>query len=502
MELIRELVPAATRVAVLVNPASAASTDTQFRRGQYFADQVGTEPNFKLTWGAYAGLWNLSIVFQRTAMPIPYTVDAEALRSVGKQAMKAVGRAFMLSAMLTISSSLDPPPANAQSSVAPGDSGPRFRSDGPNAEAYGLGDQYPTCKGRSYIQDIRCRVGAFSHFDTLFPARTIAASNEPSSLGRAAQEPVIRYAFAGEDRTLEQYLDRRPITGFLIAKGDTILVERYQYGRSDAQRLASFSLAKTIVGLLIGVAIDEGAIRSIDDVAEAYVSGLTGTEYGRTPIKALLQMRSGVFFREDYGDTTSDIFTLARLTVEQDPAGSLAAVKLFNRRRAAPGALFSYSSADTVVLGLVLAAATRRTVSEYASEKLWRAVVADASWIIDAQGQEITFAYVNAVLRDWARLGLMLANNGSRSGRSVVPRDWLMASSANAIETDSALLKYGYHVWLSADRKRFFLQGRYGQAVLADPDTKLVLVQTALSSDDFMTLELATLWSAARSQLR
>jgi CubicO group peptidase (beta-lactamase class C family) len=80
------------------------------------------------------------------------------------------------------------------------------------------------------------------------------------------------------------------------------------------------------------------------------------------------------------------------------------------------------------VLGLVLAAATRRTVSEYASAKLWHALgsEADASWIIDAQGQEITFAYVSAVLRDWARLGLMLANNGSRSGRSVVPRDWLM----------------------------------------------------------------------------
>ena len=278
---------------------------------------------------------------------IPYTVDAEALRSVGEQSNEGSRSSFDALRPADPFEFVGSDPANAQSSVAPGDSAPRFRSDGPNAEAYGLGDQYPTCKGRSYIQDNRCRVGAFSHFDTLFPARTIAASNEPSRLGRAAQEPVIRYTFAGEDRTLEQYLDRRPITGFLIAKGDTILVERYQYGRSDAQRLASFSLAKTIVGLLIGVAINEGAIRSIDDVAERYVSGLSGTEYGRTPIKALLQMRSGAFFREDYGDTTSDIFTLARLTVEQDPAGSLAAVKLFNRRRAAPGEIFSYSSADT-----------------------------------------------------------------------------------------------------------------------------------------------------------
>src|SRR5262249_1836659 len=154
--------------------------------------------------------------------------------------------------------------------------------------------------------------------------------------------------------------------GLLIAKGDSILLERYQYGRTDAHRLTSFSMAKTIVGLLIGIAIEEGTIRSINDLAEAYVPGLRGTEFGRTPIKALLQMRSGIFFRGDYADTTSDIYILARLTIEQDPAGSLAAVKRFNWRRAPPGEYFSYSSADTVVLGLVLAGATQRTVSDYA----------------------------------------------------------------------------------------------------------------------------------------
>ena len=98
------------------------------------------------------------------------------------------------------------------------------------------------------------------------------------------------------------------------------------------------------------------------------------------------------------------------------------------------GARFSYASAETVVLGLVLAAATKRTVSDYAAEKLWQPLgaEADATWIIDATGQEITFAYVNAVLRDWARLGLMLANRGNWFGKTVVPEDWLTASAANA----------------------------------------------------------------------
>jgi CubicO group peptidase (beta-lactamase class C family) len=143
-------------------------------------------------------------------------------------------------------------------------------------------------------------------------------------------------------------------------------------------------------------------------------------------------------------------------------------------------------------------------VSDYAREKLWQPLgaEADASWIIDATGQEITYAYVNAVLRDWARLGLMLANHGTWSGKSIVPRDWLMASLASPIETGSALSKYGYHIWLSADLRRFFLWGLRGQYVLVDPETKLVLMQTALSSNDFLDLELSALWTAARAQLR
>ena len=127
------------------------------------------------------------------------------------------------------------------------------------------------------------------------------------------------------------------LLAFGIAKGDTILIERYQYGRTDRQRLASFSMAKSIVGLLVGVALDEGAIRSLDDVVADYVRDLDGTVWGPVPIRALLEMRSGVYFREDYADPTSDIHTLARATLEQAPGGGLAALKRFDWRRAPPG---------------------------------------------------------------------------------------------------------------------------------------------------------------------
>ena len=395
-------------------------------------------------------------------------------------------------------------PGFAQTAAGPRDAGPRFRADGPNADVWGQKEGYPSCKGLEYIDQTRCRVGALSRYDTLFPARTIAAPKQPVPLARAASEPVIRYNFAGLDLKLDDYLNRQPVTGLLVAKDNTILVERYQYGRTDTDRLTSFSMAKTVVALLIGIAVKEGAIRSVDDPAEAYVPGLKDTEYGRTPIKALLLMASGVAFSEDYNNRSADIYKLARLTIEQDPGGSLNAVKQFNTRRDAPGTRFSYSSAETVVLGLVLAAATKRTVSDYAAEKLWQPLgaEADATWVIDATGQEVSFAYVNAVLRDWARLGMMLASGGKWQVKSVVPEDWLAASAANALWTDPPLGKYGYQIWYSADTKRFSLRGLRGQYVLVDPDLKLVLVQTALSGGQQEFVELLALWNALRAQFQ
>ena len=414
------------------------------------------------------------------------------------RAVCAATFAFMLDALV-----LDLHRAFAQAAPASQGAGPRFRADGPNADEFGRKEGYPSCKGIAYVDETRCRVGALSRYDTLFPARTITAPKQSIPLARAASEPVIRYGFAGLELTLDDYLNRQPVTGLLIAKDNTILVERYQYGRTDTDRLTSFSMAKSVVALLIGIALKEGAIRSVDDLAETYVPGLKDTEYGRTPIKALLLMASGVAFSEDYASRSSDINKLARLTLE-DPADSLAAVKQFNTRRSPPGARFSYSSAETVVLGLVLAAATKRTVSDYAAEKLWQPLgaEADATWIIDATGQEVTFAYVNAVLRDWARLGLMLANRGNWQGKTVVPEDWLTASAANALPTGSPLAKYGYQIWYSADTRRFSLRGLRGQYVLVDPDLKLVLVQTALSGGQPEFVELFALWNALRAQVQ
>ena len=150
-------------------------------------------------------------------------------------------------------------------------------------------------------------------------------------------------------------------------------------------------------------------------------------------------------------------------------------------------------------------------MSNYAREKLWQPIgaEADASWVLDAVGREITFAYFNAVLRDWARLGLMLAHDGTWQGKSVVPREWLLASTTMAPADDLRLgaswSGYDYHTWIvQGPRRMFALRGYFGQFVIVDPESKLVLVQTAVrpGRDELADQELFALWHAAAAQLQ
>ena len=271
--------------------------------------------------------------------------------------------------------------------------GPRFAADGPNAEEYGASEGYPV----KAIFRSPFFVGIFSHYDQIFEGRTVRRPPTPSRLTRAA-EPALRYAYQTEKTfTLDDYLARNPTTGLLIARGDTILVERYQYARNDRHRFASFSMAKTVTAMLIGIAIAENLIRSVDDLAGVYVPALADTEYGRTPIRHLLQMSSGVRFIENYGGR-DDAAQLVRDTYVQIGAGGVEAVKPYNDRIRPSGTRFSYASVETQVLGLVLRAVTGRPVAEYLREKIWEPMgaEADATWLIDRSGQEATYCCLNA----------------------------------------------------------------------------------------------------------
>jgi len=252
-------------------------------------------------------------------------------------------------------------------------SSPRFSGGGPDAEKYGATEGYPV----KAISRLPFFVGSFSHLDQLLEGRTIRRAASPSRLLRAPTEPALRYEYQGETRSLDDYLARNPATGLLIARDDTILVERYQYARTDRHRLTSFSMAKTVTAMLIGIALAENLIRSIDDPAAIYLPALADTEYGRTSLRHLLQMSSGVRFLENFSGQ-DDAARLFAATVLQQGPGGVAAVKPYNERARWSGAVFSYASVETQVLGLVLRSVVGRPVAEYFRDRIWEPIGAEA----------------------------------------------------------------------------------------------------------------------------
>ena len=362
---------------------------------------------------------------------------------------------------------------------------PRYAAGGPNADEYGAASGYPV----SGINRLRFYVGSFSHLDAVLEGRPIHRAGMPSPLRYAAAEPPLRYRHEGQVRTLDDYLARNPATALLIARDDEILAERYQYARNDRHRFNSASMAKTVTSMLIGIAIDEGRIRSIDDRADAYVPALADTEYGRTSLRHLLQMSSGVRFEENSAGAP-DFRRLWLETVAQEGDGGVAAVRPFNQRHRAGGAVFSYASAETQVLGLVLASAVGRPVAHYLQEKIWQPMgaEADATWIVDAAGQEATFCCLNAVLRDFARFALLLAHDGRRGDRQIIPKRWLLEATTVADDRPDLRLVwpetrmgYGYQTWIfDRERRMFALIGAHGQAIYVDPASHLVMVHTAV----------------------
>jgi len=423
--------------------------------------------------------------------------------------MKAIAAVCMLAGVMAGCAA--PAPTGARDGIASASSAasaptPRFAPGGPDAEEYSASEGYPTGDRTTFFR-IPFLVGSHSQLDQVFEGRLVQRADTPSRLGRAASEPVIQYYYQGTAADLDRYLSRNPATGLLIARGETILVERYQYGRNDRHRFTSWSMAKTVTSMLVGIAIAEGRIRSVDDPAAAYVPALAGTEYGRTSLRHLLQMSSGVQFVEDYSGR-DDVARLAADTFRQVGSGGVEAVTPFNERAAPAGTKFSYASVETQVLGLVLRNAVGRPVADYLSEKIWKPMgaEADATWLVDRAGQESTYCCINAVLRDYARLGLLLAHDGNWRGRQIIPAAWI--EEATRVRPEQGHLRpggatpalgYGYQVWiLPGERRMFALLGVRGQTVLVDPGSRLVMVHTAVRKQAAggSATEIRALWQA------
>jgi CubicO group peptidase (beta-lactamase class C family) len=352
---------------------------------------------------------------------------------------------------------------------------------------------YPVGTARTWFADESVRVGSFSAQGEIpgilgGAANVLAPATEVMPLPRAAVEPDYRWRIDGaSDLTVDDYLARQRIMGLLIVKDGVVQVERYQYDRSPAHRFVSHSMAKSILSIGVGIALAEGRIRSLDDRADAYAPGLGGSLLGATSVRDLLRMASGARCTEVY-DGRDDA---ARFSAAIVRAGIEQAAQVLVERAAPAGERFSYCSAHSHVLAAVMRGATGQTLSDYLAPRLWQAIGAETSalWRADRTGLEAAGGNFNATLRDWGRLGIVLANDGVRPDRPhagpVLPRDWLLEATdwrrhPAAFHPGRATpnLGYGYHVWTyPGEARRFALLGVYGQRIFVDPALKLVIVQ-------------------------
>ena len=371
-------------------------------------------------------------------------------------------------------------------------------SAGPDEDKLGKAQGYPAGTAKNWFYDESVRVGSFTsqgEIPGIFngKANVLPASTAPMKLGRSEREPSIRWEVDRfKNLTVDDYLARQRIMGLMIIKDGVIQVERYQYDRNASQRFLSNSMAKSIVSLAVGIAVQEGKIVSLDERADHYAPKLAGTLYGETTIRNLLRMSSGARFEERY-DGKDDLERFARAVIA---GGVEEAAKVITEREAPQGTRFSYASAETEILAAVLRGATGMNVSDYLSARLWQAMGAETSalWRADKTGLERAAGNFNATLSDFGRLGVLLANDGVRpddpAHKQIIPRDYLLEATdwrraPEAFRPFKATPYYGYsyQFWtFPTEKRRFAMLGVYGQMIFIDPELKLVMVQTAANA--------------------
>jgi CubicO group peptidase (beta-lactamase class C family) len=311
----------------------------------------------------------------------------------------------------------------------------------------------------------------------------------------ALREPITpfsaSYTYANQQYTLDQYFDRNYVVGFIVLHDNQILLEKYFHGANRESRFLSNSVSKSFTSVLIGAAIADRKIKSVDDPVVKYLPWLKDSSgYRDTTIKNLLEMSSGVQFDEQYTNTHADILRYVSALLHGDPSFHDLALSI--KTKIKPGTKFEYQTINTQVLGMTLEAATGKTLNQYAEEKLWSKIGPDGdAFYFRSKNQPQTCAgsALNVRLRDYARFGLMAMYGGTLGVMQVVPESWIKESTEPQGKVlqpqptepnDHQNFGYGYQWWLlDNDDGAFAAMGIYGQTIYANPKRHVVIVQTA-----------------------
>jgi CubicO group peptidase (beta-lactamase class C family) len=320
------------------------------------------------------------------------------------------------------------------------------------------------------------QVNTFRNIDRLFPTRTVARGKTVNILP-VSDRPLTEFSFTANNETYDLYdvLALNRVSGLLIIRNGEILFEKYLLGNDEHTRWMSMSVVKSMTATLIGAALNDGYIEGIDDPIVKYLPRFKGSAYDGVTVKNLLQMTSGVAWNETYTDPTSDRRRMLEAQIGQQP-GAILDLMAALPRAAEPGTVWNYSTGETHVAGALVQAATGKTVADYLSEKIWSqlGMEADASWWLESpDGLEVGGSGLSATLRDYARFGLFLLNDGVINGRRIVPAGWVNAASIPKVVAGETV-DYGYMLWPLHDTS-YAAIGIFGQFVFVDPKRNLVV---------------------------
>jgi CubicO group peptidase (beta-lactamase class C family) len=313
---------------------------------------------------------------------------------------------------------------------------------------------------------------ALDRLPVLAKARGVPAGSTPLPLPAG---PPLKLAL-----DIDAYMAGQRSAALLVVHDGKLRLERYGLGFDGGGRWTSFSVAKSFTSTLVGAAIRDGHIRSLDDKVSDYIAQMKGSAYDAVSIRQLLTMTSGVKWNEDYADPNSDV---ARFNNHQPEEGVDALVSYLRRlpREVPAGTRWHYSTGETNLVGILVGEATKKPLSEYLSEKVWgpAGMEQPATWILSRTGREISGCCIQAATRDFARFGLFILN-GARAGNapSIVPDGWLGEATTQRVGTDRPGRGYGYQWWTYADGS-FTARGIFGQGIFIDPKRKIVIASNA-----------------------
>jgi CubicO group peptidase (beta-lactamase class C family) len=330
------------------------------------------------------------------------------------------------------------------------------------------------------------QVGCASEFlnpQESYPHNTALPAAAPLELKPGMRLGAVHYKVAGDPvvHTLDEYLDKFCTTGLLVIKDEQIVFERYLQGRKPTDHLLSASMSKTILALLIGIAIGDGKL-TLSDRVSALLPELSASAFADATVEDILRMSSGAALTNSFerGVDSDNRAINPMIWPRRDVLGYL---QKKTGRSSGPGSVFDYNGAETAVLGLIMKRRTGSSATAYLEEKVWRPMGAESAgyWIINQNGDEGVAGQFAATLRDYARLGILVMNQGHINGHQVIPADWI--TQMTQLRADKPQPShppfYGLHIWIpQAAGGRAMFWGVNGQNIFIDPVARVVIVHT------------------------